>query len=123
MRHPPWALAAPAALCAGLLSGCFSPPDGGEILVSTTPPGASCTLSRLGQPIATAEPTPAIVLVEPSGSDITVLCRRQGFADAAVTLPARERWLSFGLLYGRSPFDYQPRVEIAMTPKPPGAPR
>src|SRR5690349_8208882 len=57
-------------LCAAVLSGCSSSPDKTEILVGTTPPGASCLLTRLGQPIATVAPTPAIALVEPNPSEI-----------------------------------------------------
>jgi ABC-type uncharacterized transport system auxiliary subunit len=119
MRHTPWRLMAPATLCAALLAGCASAPDRSEIFISTTPPGASCTLSRLGQSIATAEPTPAIALVEPSDSEIAILCRRNGFADAAVTLAAHRTEPGFGLAIGRWPYEYQHRVDIALTPKRP----
>src|SRR5271170_7888542 len=124
MRHPQSSLTALAALCATLLSSCGGQPDRTEILVVTTPPGASCTLTRLGQPIATVDPTPAIALVDPSSDEIAVHCSRQGFEDAQATLPARETWLSFGTLYGRPASDYQPRVDIVLVPRPPGsAPR
>src|SRR6266849_1267128 len=114
-----------AALCAALLSGCSSPPDRTEILVGTTPPGASCILYRLGQPIATVAPTPAIALVEPSPGEIEIHCSRRGFADAAVTLPTQETGLSVGgVIYGRSAADYQRRVDIALVPRTLGpAPR
>src|SRR5437879_3805555 len=113
------------ALCAAVLSGCSSPPDRTEILVGTTPPGATCLLTRLGQPIATVAPTPAIALVEPSPSEIDISCSRQGFADAAVTLPAQAAGVSFGtVLYGRPASDFQRRVDIALVPRTPGpAPR
>src|SRR5579862_3199484 len=81
-----------ATLGCVLLSGCLLPPERPEILLSTTPAGASCTLTRLGRPIATAGPTPAIAIVDPSGDPITVTCRRAGFADANVTLPAQHQW-------------------------------
>src|SRR5438046_3569948 len=98
-----------ATICTALLGGCSSQPDMTEILVGTTPPGASCILSRLGEPLATVAPTPAIALVEPSPGDIDIRCTRQGFADAAVTLP--ETGLSVGaVIYGRSASDYQRRV-------------
>src|SRR5438874_620590 len=78
------------ALTAGLAAGCApSRPPIVEIMVSTAPPGASCVLTRLGQPIATAEPTPAIARVEPGGGEIGILCRRPAFADAGLTLPAQ----------------------------------
>ncbi len=121
MRHK----LTPTALCAALLAGCWSPPESAGILVDTTPPGASCSLTRLGQPIATVATTPAIALVEPGAAEITILCRRQGFADTVINLPAPELALSFGaIVYGRPRSDYQRRVDIVLQPRPPGpAPR
>jgi len=108
-----------ATLCAVLVSGCGWPPETPGILVGTAPPGASCTLTRLGQPIATVAPTPGIALVEPAAGDITISCSRQGFADAAVTLPTRETGPSFGtIVYGRSPYGYPPQVDIVLNPRP-----
>ena len=108
MRHPPIV----AGLCAILLPGCsffnfFGPPEQAEILVNTTPPGASCLLTGQGQPLATIAPTPAIALVDPAAGGLAVSCRRPGFADASVPLPpypssVRER-----------------RVDIALVPFPP----
>jgi hypothetical protein len=114
-----------ATFCALLVSGCGVPPGNPGILVGTTPPGASCTLSRQGQPIATVAPTPGIALVEPAAGEITIQCSRQGFADAGVTLSARDAGPSFGtLVYGRSPYDYPPQVDIVLRPRPSGiAPR
>ena len=114
-----------AALCAALVSGCGVPPGNPGILVGTTPPGASCALSRQGQPIATVAPTPGIALVEPAAGDITIVCSRPGFADAAVTLPARDAGPGFGtFLYGRSPYDHPLQVDIVLSPGPGGlAPR
>src|SRR5579863_3936298 len=101
MRHPQSSLTL-AALCAVFLSSCSSAPDRTEILVGTTPPGASCILTRLGQPIATVAPTPAIALVDPSPGEIDISCSRRGFADTAATLPAPETGLSVGaVIYGR----------------------
>ena len=112
-------LAALAALCAVLVSGCGVPPGNPGILVVTTPPGASCVLSRQGQPGATVAPTPGIALVEPAAGEITILCSRPGFADAGITLPARDAGPGFGtIVYGASPFDYQPRVDIVLPPRP-----
>ena len=120
MRHPQSSLTALAALCAALLSSCSSQPDRTEILVGTTPPGASCILTRLGQPIATVAPTPAIALVEPEPGEIDISCSRQGFADAAAMLPALETGLSLGaVIYGRPASDHQRRVDITLVPRPP----
>src|SRR5260370_40919613 len=105
MRHFRSSLTALATLCTALLSGCSSQPDRAEILVSTAPPGASCILSRLGQPVATAEPTPAIALVEPSASEIAILCRRRGFEDAGGLLVPRRADPGFSLLLCAGPVE------------------
>ncbi len=89
----------------GLLSGCTSPPERAEILVSTAPPGAFCILARLGQPIAAAGPTPAIALVDPTATDIAVTCRRNGFEEAVVLLPPR------------AASTYEQRLDIALAPR------
>jgi hypothetical protein len=124
MRQPRSSLIVLAGLCTALLCGCGGPPNQSEILVVTTPPGASCTLIRLGQPIATVAPTPAIALIDPGAGDIAIHCSRQGFADAEVTLPARETSLSFGMLYGNPPPGDQARADIVLVPRPLGsAPR
>jgi hypothetical protein len=119
MGHPRSSLTALAALCATLLFGCASQPDRTEILVGTTPPGASCILTRLGQPIATVAPTPAIALVEPNPDEIDIRCSRQGFEDAAATLPAREAWPSVRTVLGLAAPDYQRRVDIVLAPRSP----
>jgi hypothetical protein len=118
MRHSRLSLGALAALCAGLLCGCWSGPDRTEILVGTTPPGASCSLSRLGQPIASVASTPAIALVDPNPGEIDISCSRPGFADAAATLPARETGLNLGAVFlGRPESDYRRRIDIALVPR------
>jgi hypothetical protein len=97
---------------AGLLSACSLLPWShgyAEVLVNTDPPGASCTLTRAGQPIATAGPTPAIALVDPGTTDIGVTCQRPAFEDASIQV--------------RLPSDYERRVDIPLKPLPPGTPR
>ena len=94
-----------ALLLALLVSGCYGEPSTPSLLVETTPPGASCVISQRGQPLATVEPTPAIGIVGPVAADIGILCRRPGFADAAVTIPPPSPTGSG-------------RVEITMLPAP-----
>jgi hypothetical protein len=100
-----------AAVCAVLVASCGVPPGN---------PGI-----RQGQPIATVAPTPGIALVEPAAGEIAIQCSRQGFADAAMILPARNAGPSFGTLFwSRSSYDYQPQVDIVLSPGPEGlAPR
>jgi hypothetical protein len=109
-----------AAMCAGLLSGCSAPsgPQRVEVFVNTAPPGASCLLSRAGQPIAAAEPTPAIALVEPGADAVTVTCRRPGFQDGLASVIPRAPQQSLGiLLMAPAEMDYGNRVDIALVPR------
>lgn len=106
-----------ALVVAGLLTACAAPRQA-EILVVTTPPGADCTLSRDGAPVATAGPTPAIALIEPGSGTVTVTCRRPGFGDATATLAARRAWPDLDLfLHGTPPFDYPSEITLALPPK------
>jgi hypothetical protein len=106
-----------AAGMLALLAGCALPPDQIEILVVTTPPGASCLLERQGRQIAAVAPTPGIALVDASDAEITVRCRRNGFADAAVTLHPHPPAVTIGPLLAPSPGPYEQRVDIALAPR------
>src|SRR5580700_905395 len=70
-----------------LLSGCTSQPDHAELLVNTTPPGASCVVAHADQAIAVAEPTPAIVLTPLAITEVAISCHRPGYADYTATVP------------------------------------
>jgi hypothetical protein len=110
---------------AALLSGCYWEPSTSEIMVETSPPGASCVISQLGAPLGIAEPTPAITVVDLANAEIGVTCRRPGFADTAVTLPGPVQGLASTLpayVPNRRPeIDYKTRVAITLTPALPGA--
>ena len=112
-----------ALLLAALLPGCYWQPSNSEVMVETSPPGASCVVSQLGAPLGIAEPTPAIAVVALSGEEIGVTCRRPGFAEVAVTLPPpASASILPGYIPNRRPsIDYTTRVQITMTPAPPGA--
>jgi hypothetical protein len=107
-----------AALGALVLVGCWSGPDQTEILVRTTPPGASCVLTRAGQPIGSVASTPAIVMVEPSSAEIDIRCIRPGFADTAATLPASGGGLDFGaVFYGPPNADFRRQADLTLLPR------
>src|SRR5215213_37309 len=111
-----------ALLLAGLLAGCYAKPPTGEIMVDTTPPGASCVISQSGAPLGIAGPTPAMVVVTLADAEIGIVCRRPGFAEAAVAIPRppETEIRSFFPNYLPS-VDYNTRVDITMIPAPPGA--
>ena len=112
-----------ALLFAGLLSGCYWQPSNSEIMVETSPPGASCVISQVGTPLGIAEPTPAIAVVALSDAEIGVTCRRPGFAEVAVTLPPPGPAFALpGYIPHRRPeIDYKTRVAVTLTPAQPGA--
>ena len=110
-----------ALLLAGLLPGCYWEPPTGEIMVNTTPPGASCVISQLGKPLGIAEPTPAIAIATLGR------CAKSMSSAAAPDLPRppsrsrrRRRPRSCPVIYpNRHPeIDYNTRVDITMTPAP-----
>ncbi len=111
-----------ALLLAGALPGCYWEPSTSEIMVETSPPGASCLISQLGAPLGIAEPTPAIAVVNLTDAEIGVTCRRPGFAQAEVTLPPPAPGTTLpGYVPNRRPeVGYRTRVTISLIPSPPG---
>ena len=63
-----------------LLPGCASILEGRmqTLHVTTEPPGAACTFTRHGSPIATIERTPSTVRVDRSRDEIALLCQMPG---------------------------------------------
>jgi hypothetical protein len=105
------------ALCGTLLVGCVPHRDQTGVFVSTAQPGASCAVSRGGQPVATVAPTPGIALVGPRGGDVVVECRRNGFLDAAAVSHAQRREQELGDMFrGEEKYDYEP-ISLTLTPR------
>ena len=112
-----------AFLLPALLPGCYWEPSTSELMVETSPPGASCLISQLGEPLGIAEPTPAITVVDLADAEIGVTCRRPGFAESTVTLPPPVPASLPGFVPNRRPeIDYKTRVDITMIPALPGSP-
>ena len=113
-----------SSLCLGVLAACEPSPQPPGLLVNTTPPGASCTVTRTGQPPIVAEPTPAIARLDAAAgtqaaaanAPVTVNCRRRGFADTMVTVPAAQN-APTGFVTGYSAA-YPDQVDIALVPSP-----
>lgn len=116
------AMAALSSLCLGLLAACEPPPQPPGLLVNTTPPGASCTVTRAGLPPIVAEPTPAIARIDVGdaastpAAPVTVSCHRHGFADATITVPVAQN-APPGYATGYSA-TYPDQVDIALVPAP-----
>jgi hypothetical protein len=98
------------SLAAGLLlscSACASIVDGTsqEIVVTTTPAGADCTLVRDGVSVARINPTPGGVTLKKTKRDLTVTCSKPGyqtatFFDKSGTAPATFGNIVLGGLIG-----------------------
>lgn len=75
-------VAAGAALS---LSACASITKGTtqSITINTNPPGARCELTRDGELIGVADPTPQIVTVDKSSDDIQLACKLAGHVTAS----------------------------------------
>ena len=67
-----------------LLPGCSSIIEGRsqEIMVNTNPPGATCTLTRIGQTVSTIAPTPGSAYIEKTKYDLTITCTKPGYETA-----------------------------------------
>jgi len=94
------------------------------MFVSTVPPGAYCTVGRVGLPQAIIDSSPGIAVLDPAQREWTVQCRRHAFEDAVATVtatPVGDR-LNFAVA-GRTAYEYPGTVTLVMTPKPPGVPR
>ena len=112
-----------AILGAGFVTGCWSGPTATELLVDTTPPGAACVVSQPARPSVTTAPTPAIALVDPAGGAVGILCRRDGFADTRISVPAAPGAPPPGFVANRPPdIAYDGEVLIPLAPAPPGLP-
>jgi len=121
-------------LGASVLAGCSSIVEGSsqEIAVNTTPPGASCSLNRDGQKIATIDKTPGSVTVEKTKDDITVICELDGYQKNDLVNESGTAAATFGniLLGGAvgwvidsatgSDNKYDSPLTIALTPNPAG---
>jgi hypothetical protein len=69
---------------AGNLGACSSIVEGTsqEIVINTTPAGASCALNRKDTVIARVAPTPGAATIKKTKYDITVLCEKDGYQQA-----------------------------------------
>jgi hypothetical protein len=106
-------------LAAGFgLAGCGTPRDDVEILVSTSPPQASCTLTRAGAPIATVPSTPGIAVVVPTKDDITIGCIRSGYEPATYLDQATGNVQTPGVTVSeRTGAGYQGYVAMTLVPR------
>jgi hypothetical protein len=109
-----------ALACPVALTGCYSGHwDPSEILVTTMPPGASCTLTRHGEKVGEVSPTPGIAMVSRSAEDVAIDCARPGYRNAAAVSHATGSAVDIATLTeGRKGYAYQTPIDITMKPAP-----
>jgi hypothetical protein len=107
-----------AAAATAALGGCYSDHfQKDEILVSTMPPGAACTLTRGTEKIGEVPQTPGIAMVSRSADDIAIACRRAGYADASAVSHSLGGAVDMKTVTeGRSGYSYQTPIDIQLTP-------
>lgn len=84
----------PIAFLLPILSACAVIMDGTDqqITVATTPPGASCDLTKNGMTIGQIPSTPGSALIEKTKYDIWVNCKKAGYQDANHLDPSGIDW-------------------------------
>lgn len=80
-----------AAGCATIIEGTDQP-----VGLITTPPGATCNLTREGKVIAQIAPTPGQVVIEKSKNDILIECTKEGYQRAQVIAKSTFTGTTFG---------------------------
>lgn len=107
-----------ATAATAALSGCYAEHwQDTDILVSTMPPGADCTLTRGTEKVGEVNPTPGIAMVSRDAGDIAVACRRAGYADAAAVSHSLGNAVDMSTLTeGRLGYSYQTPIAIQLQP-------
>lgn len=67
-----------------MLSGCASILDGRsqEVMVNSSPDGASCNLTRNNESLGTISPTPGSIYIEKTKYNILMNCTKDGYEPA-----------------------------------------
>jgi hypothetical protein len=86
-----------------ILSGCASIIEGRseQILVNTSPDGASCSFVRNNEPIGTVTPTPNSIMIEKTKYDIMIKCNKPGYDEATYFGKSGiDDWVFGNILFG-----------------------
>jgi len=73
-----------------LLAACApgAEQSGQRIAITTNPPGAACSVARVGAPLASIANTPGSILVGPGRADLLVTCAKPGYQTITLSQPA-----------------------------------
>ena len=83
-----------------VLGGCASIVEGTDqqVTVNTTPEGAKCELTRSGEVIGVANPTPQTLTLSKSKNDGSIVCEKAGFQSATAVLDSEFEAMTLGNL-------------------------
>jgi len=126
-----------AACLMPVLGGCASIVEGTDqqVTVNTAPEGAKCALTRDGEVIGIANPTPQTLTLSKSKNDVTVVCEKEGYQEAVAVLDSEFEAMTLGnLLIGGvigvgvdaatgALNEYDPVITVPMTPAAAATPR
>jgi hypothetical protein len=135
MRHSLTAVAITAAMAAGL-GGCATIIEGTgqSVAVTTSPPGATCTVSREGMTLGQIAITPGSVRIDKSKNDIAISCTKPGFQPATIAQSPRFGGTTFGNIVAGgvigavvdastgANYEYPAQVIVQLAPLAPVAP-
>jgi hypothetical protein len=81
-----------------LVSGCATITKGSQqtVTIATDPSGAVCNMTRDAKPLAVVNPTPGSIPIEKASGSIAILCRKDGYKDAAGVLSSEFQAWTFG---------------------------
>jgi hypothetical protein len=115
--------------CATIMEG-----TGQSIAISTTPAGATCTVSREGGTLGQIASTPGSIRVDKSKNDIAVACSKSGYQTATITHSPHFVGTTFGniALGGGTGavvdastganYEYPAQINVELAPLSPAAP-
>jgi hypothetical protein len=105
-----------AMLCVVALVGCEAAPQ--TLTLSTTPPGAACTVSRQGASLGQVASTPGMIAVGPSRDPITVSCAMREHQTTTATRAAEPVDTGFAAVFGPS-YAYPAEIHLDLEPGEP----
>ncbi|PJK28922.1 hypothetical protein [Minwuia thermotolerans] len=115
-----------------LLTGaCASIVEGSSqtVTVTTDPSGAICELTRDGEVVGVVNPTPGSLVLGKSKDNVSVICEKEGYQNAAGSLPSEFKGMTFGnIIFGGiigvavdagtgAMNEYPSQVVVRMTPE------
>ncbi len=113
-----------------LVGGCATIFEGTDqtITINTTPPGASCDITRKGEQIGKVSPTPGSIRVEKSKEDLSILCTKDRYVLANTAQSPKFVGTTFGNIVAGglvgvlvdaatgANFTYPDKIEVVLAP-------